>query len=644
MAALDLALFLRDGTGRFHLTGTPPTWLPTVWPGVASTGVLDPTRESAALKSFLPAAEAFWHTGTPGRIRSPVWTEPGAADANGSGFELAVMAVTWENHSALVVERLPLGTRGEAPLRPANHALALIDQRLQQAENSLRAAKETAEAANAAKSTFLTHVSHEIRTPLNGLLGMLEHVLVSSLTSEQRSHLETAQQSGENLLAIVNGLLDHSKIEAGRLELHEESFRLRDEFDACLQPLQLRARQRGIPLTLHIAPSVPDAVHGDRGRLRQVVLNLVDNALKFTAHGRIEVYVSTTEIVPHPAPAAGAGSVGYDLHVTVSDTGMGIAPEKLPILFQPFAQADAGIQQRFGGTGLGLAICQQLVSLMQGRISARSRPGHGSEFSFTVRLLPTQPSPLLPLPAPIRFPENTPVPPQTARRPLRVLVADDNSVNRDVAAAFLQKLGHPAPVFAENGRDALDMLLRSEFDVVLMDVQMPKMDGLAATQELRRREDAAGSPRLPVIALTSHAGKAERAACIAAGMDIFLTKPVRRAALEKALESLPPPALDKPSTAPSNESFINQELRELLRTTTTDGIARLHEALNQQNARGGINAAHYLRGGLAILEDATLATLAGTIEDALKHSDFTAARQRTQQLVAAVDLYFSLPA
>ncbi len=382
-------------------------------------------------------------------------------------------------------------------------------------EAEILAGRERAEAATKAKSQFLATMSHEIRTPMNGVLGMTSLLLDSPLTESQREEVTTIMKSGEALLTIINDILDFSKIEAGKLELEHLAFDAHRLCEDVREVLAHQATGKGIALALEVAPDAPRWRLGDPGRLRQVLLNFVSNAVKFTANGSVTIRL-----------AGGRDGVGRELTTfEVQDCGIGMSAETIASLFQPFSQADASTTRRFGGTGLGLAICKKLVELMGGDITVRSTPGVGSTFAFAVPLPAAQPETAHPEPHAA-----------TAHRPrianARVLVAEDNPVNQRVVKLMLERAGCRVDI-AANGLEAVEMYSRFPYELVLMDWQMPEMDGVEAARRIREME---ADTHVPIVALTANAMQGDRESCLAAGMDDFLTKPLRPHELHATLE------------------------------------------------------------------------------------------------------------
>ncbi|HET8730711.1 MAG TPA: ATP-binding protein [Moraxellaceae bacterium] len=409
-------------------------------------------------------------------------------------------------------------------------ALALAERlnTLKHERNEQQGAALRAEAESAAKTEFLARMSHEIRTPLNALIGITELLAGTHLDRAQRTYVDTLGDSGHALLHVINDILDYSKIAAGKIEMEQADFNLLDLLDECIRIFSLKAREKSLSLVCDRSPDLPVHVRGDMARLRQVLLNLLANAIKFTEHGTIHLRAALEE----------RKNGHLRLRFEVEDTGIGIAEEKLPLLFTSFTQADTSTSRQYGGTGLGLAISKQLVELMKGSISAVSTPGKGSTFRFTVELTPAAAPGLA-----TATPESVVDPAAFAGR--QVLVVEDNPVNQMVTQGFLQRLGISA-TFASSGQEALELLAHNgapPFDLVFMDCEMPGMDGFEATRRLREWETTQGRHRVTVVALTAHALPEHRAQCLAAGMDDYLSKPLILPRLaEKLYEVLPPRA------------------------------------------------------------------------------------------------------
>ncbi len=379
----------------------------------------------------------------------------------------------------------------------------------------LEQARVAAETASRRKSEFLANMSHEIRTPMNGILGMTELALGTALDARQREYLSIVKSSADALLHVINDILDMSKINAGKFTVERVPFALRPVVEGAIQLVSAQAGSKGLTLSWAMTPAVPDIVLGDANRLRQVLLNLLTNGIKFTASGSVDLAVGVES-------AADGSEL---LRFAVTDTGTGIAPEQQARVFDPYAQESASTARHFGGTGLGLSICRNLVELMGGSMGLTSEPGLGSRFWFTL------PCRRETLPEPAATPALPPADqPERRSRASRVLLVEDHPANQKLATWLLQRQGHQVTL-AENGAEALKLMQALAFDLVLMDVQMPVMDGLEATRRIRELEQQRGDKHHPIIAMTAGAIVGDREKCLAAGMDDYISKPIAAALL-----------------------------------------------------------------------------------------------------------------
>ena len=503
----------------------------------------------------------------------------------------------------------------------------ITERKLVEAE--LKSAKAVAESASRTKSDFLASMSHEIRTPMNSIMGIADLLAKTELTAEQDKYVQIFQRAGENLLNLINDILDLSKVEASQLELEKTGFSLHDHLEKVAEMVGPRAQEKGLALTITVAPDVPMALIGDPTRLRQVLLNLLGNAIKFTFAGHVSLKV-TTQTGQSSPPI---------LQFTVTDTGIGIPQENLGRVFERFTQADTSMTRRFGGSGLGLTICRQLVELMGGQIWVESDLGKGSLFSFVVpfELLSAADSPVA---------ETIDRVPDQDLPALRILLAEDSPDNCTIILAYLEQTPYIVEI-AESGALACEMFMARQYDLVLMDRQMPVMDGLAATRAMRAWEVTQGRVATPIIALTASALKGDREMCLSAGCTAFLTKPIKQSVLLRAIRERGAHARPIPKVAecpmnttlacPGLENPVKESMISRFLFRCRANISTMQSGLDQADFGPVTSLGHQLCGAGAMFGFERLTDIGAGLEQAGSNADAAASQRWLTTMVTCLD-------
>ncbi len=612
-AAVGLVIFERDQQGQFTLVSPPPDWFQSLAPNVQTGSVVSVVEAFPALDAFLPEAETVWNGETRegaselvSELASELWSE---MQPSGEELHFRARALKLDARNWLLLELATSLYRERQLVLQYAHDLAL------QNDTILRLNLEV-ERATRAKSDFLAMMSHEIRTPLNAILGMAELMAETQLTDEQQKYVGIFQRAGSNLLTLINDILDLSKVESGNLKLESENFDLFDVAASAIDLVQVKAREKGIAATHEIASGTPRYVRGDALRLRQVLLNLLGNSLKFTHQGSVRLTVGPD--------ASDSGAVQF----TIQDTGIGIAKDQIPNLFQSFRQADSSITRKYGGTGLGLTISKKLVESMGGSIWVESTPGEGSTFFFTARFGLGQAPAVVP-------PARTQAPASGVGSRLRILVADDSEDNRFLIGSYLKSLPYRLD-FAENGAIALEKLRTGAYDLALVDVHMPEMDGYAVARKVRDHERSRSDKALPLIALTADAYPSAIEKSVAAGFSAHLTKPIRKQTLLEAIARhahVP----EQRDVKPADESSSLTSLASGYLRSARGKAAEIVVAIGSEDFDAIRTAGHNMKGTGTAYGFPRITELGESVEQSARAKDSGAVGAAVQDLFAYLD-------
>ncbi len=627
--ALHLVIFERREDGLFRLLGNGPEWFRSIVPEEIETDAFDVAETFPVLEMFLD--EALSGMGQSERMRSDLWTE---RDRDGRDRHLQAVAMQIDGKFVLTLESPEDAQQERTMALQRAHDVQLQAERIErmrrqlaQLNEELKTRNEEVVQATRAKSEFLAAMSHEIRTPMNAILGMADLLRRTPLNAEQRKFVEVFQGAGENLLVLINDILDLSKVEAGKIELESVGFDLVELVTNVVDIVQVRAQKKGLVVSQSVGADVPAALVGDPNRLRQVLLNLVGNSIKFTENGGVEISVA----VDHTSSEANA------LHFVVTDTGIGIPADKLQTVFESFSQADSSTTRKYGGTGLGLSISRQLIALMGGRIWVESEMGSGSCFHFTAKfaLQPNQ------FPAQNRDQvrrERVSEPSistedESIAPGLRILLADDSEDNVFLIVSYLKGSGCVVDV-AENGRIAVDKFEAAGYDLVLMDVEMPEMDGYTAVRTMRRSSKEQGR-RTPILALTAHAFEEAYARSFEAGFTDHLTKPIRRTTLLSAIRKHAPTGSVKSGAELPARVMVDPLLQDLIPgflEKRRQDVPKLAQALATGDYETVRKLGHNLKGTGAGYGFQLISEVGGRIEEAAKLQDYATIHKSMNEL------------